>query len=1540
MEAQPSRSGSHGPDAMTSPISQLIFSPVPFYLLKTGVVSVALAGLALTGCGSEGDHADGFDGAAADHGVTTRSGTCEAGTEAVCGVSTELANGTVSCFRGVQHCEGGKWGECADGTVTVQPDPKSSQFAEFFKNSPAALSLPARCIDNPCDPSCMFFDEDPEDIGGGGDDGDLPTIDTTGTECTHALCEVGGALDPLCNSCVAEVCDVDDTCCTTDWNQACVDLVYTECVDRSPPIGLCAFGLFSDTTVDLANRSSTESVIGAYGDITVSTDSVFTGIVATGNITYANLNGQDVDAPEGIYANGSITFAASSSEIRGLVQAGTYVDLKAGVKITDDVFAGEDIRGEAGAEIWGDAYANTGIAGVIDIDPGTPNPAAALSLPPVTLPPQDTGTSIPVLSVECGAAPGISGNGGSTAVSGPGIYGDVDIINNGELVLEGQGIYYFTDLDVHGDIVLDLNGETLDEGWEIRVCNGANIGNDGRILGRNGVPVDANGIAVDPGHLLMYVNGTTEVTLGVDVYWTGILMAPHASIRKENMNSAPTREDILLGTRSAPVNGALWGHSLTLGTDAGTYAISQDDCEALEIPGTLPSGECPIDNTGVPGPIVEPCQSGADCQFNYSCTEPETGAECSHSKCQPGGALENDCDPCVQKICMAEPSCCGSDWGEECVEMVATTCDAQCGPARCAHSACNLGAPLEDSCGTCVESVCDELPSCCTDNWGAACVSRMYALCGDAPPPSSSSGASLCDFAVFTEGPVSLVGTSGDPVSVTGGNVMSSDSNQAVLQYATVPSYVFAADTLDVDDSTLGSIYSGTSSASSVDNSVIDGTNVTSASVTEEFEMPEITRDSGTYACPAGDGTPAAGAVAPGDYGDVAIADGDLLELSAGDYTFASLTIGTTALATLQLPASGDVHITICGDLTLAPGAQLAGSAGLQVVHRLIEVQGDLVAGGASALVGFYNVEGSVLLGANSSLVGYAHSGGGVALSEGATVNADGLRGECIAERDESNARPSTPARLCAYGAYGINSLEGEDDNVLRGGDFGGGYVRFDDDNTVIGNVYSRTDVSFDDGGRAQGDLFAERDVLLGNYSHVGEAESSVAALELPSFPVVDFTCPTTGDDESVNTAITLSPDTPYGDVNLWNGAELTFDGPGKYYVDDLRLNQDNILRLPATGVVEVYACGEVEIDEETEVMGVGQDDAHRFRIYSASDSVSHANAAIWLKNGNIPHEFYGTLIAPNGSVRIGDHTEFYGLAWGTHVWVGEDATLDSTGYTGESCELLALDQEAMCPEEVLPIEPAESGSCVENEPGYTDATCGGYDLALGVACSEQVPVCNHGTDEISTTVEVGFWSEASLQMSYADPTVAPDGICTDTMTIPAGECQVLDCVVPSGLHTLMVDPESKLSECDGRRSDNWSIHDGRTCGGAGVPQTLNYEYEAECPLNSAASWGLLTWSTETPDTSTIEFRARVASSSGELAGAGFGVVGTAQSTPDDTQICGLVGVDGCPADITKELDLGDHQGSFLELEIEIQPDGSAPILEDWKVTYSCIVDQ
>jgi hypothetical protein len=114
--------------------------------------------------------------------------------------------------------------------------------------------------------------------------------------------------------------------------------------------------------------------------------------------------------------------------------------------------------------------------------------------------------------------------------------------------------------------------------------------------------------------------------------------------------------------------------------------------------------------------LVEPCETGLDCQLNTYCSAPSQGS-CAHAVCEAGVALETECSSCASAVCAQDPSCC-----EEVVEN-----------DTCEHDPCARGDDLKDGCNSCVTKICAAHPSCCTNGgaWDATCVAAVATICGN-----------------------------------------------------------------------------------------------------------------------------------------------------------------------------------------------------------------------------------------------------------------------------------------------------------------------------------------------------------------------------------------------------------------------------------------------------------------------------------------------------------------------------------------------------------------------------------------------------------------------------------------------------------------------------------------------------------------------------------------------------------------------------------------------------------------------------------------
>ena len=98
---------------------------------------------------------------------------------------------------------------------------------------------------------------------------------TCAAACKHSLCEVGTPLDSTCNTCAAQICFEDPSCCTDSWDSGCVSLVGSVCnhqckpganvcADAQPIYSGTAFGTLINSTND-GNESGNDS--GRSGDV-------------------------------------------------------------------------------------------------------------------------------------------------------------------------------------------------------------------------------------------------------------------------------------------------------------------------------------------------------------------------------------------------------------------------------------------------------------------------------------------------------------------------------------------------------------------------------------------------------------------------------------------------------------------------------------------------------------------------------------------------------------------------------------------------------------------------------------------------------------------------------------------------------------------------------------------------------------------------------------------------------------------------------------------------------------------------------------------------------------------------------------------------------------------------------------------------------------------------------------------------------------------------------------------------------------------------
>ncbi len=89
---------------------------------------------------------------------------CPENAKRACRVILGEHAGVLSCFAGVEICEGGAWGACGEDVAVDAPEaPGTREARPAGEDVSVPLSLTdAGACDSPCDPGCALFDEQPD----------------------------------------------------------------------------------------------------------------------------------------------------------------------------------------------------------------------------------------------------------------------------------------------------------------------------------------------------------------------------------------------------------------------------------------------------------------------------------------------------------------------------------------------------------------------------------------------------------------------------------------------------------------------------------------------------------------------------------------------------------------------------------------------------------------------------------------------------------------------------------------------------------------------------------------------------------------------------------------------------------------------------------------------------------------------------------------------------------------------------------------------------------------------------------------------------------------------------------------------------------------------------------------------------------------------------------------------------------------------------------------------------------------------------------
>jgi len=500
--------------------------------------------------------------------------SCVDGTTKDCIVMVGEHNGVVSCYEGIRTCEGGVWGACEDGQVVKRLRPGAKPPPGATK--PMSLSDAGACQDNPCDPSCQVFDEEPDaglslDASTIGPEWVSSTIQDlednnwpeglfekglnepcfsgmdcqydqycyephTGAACAHSKCSTGSGLDSTCDECVTAVCAEKSSCCdTSDPGVQCLS-DGTAC----PGIMPCCHGLSCVSGTCQPPEVETPTVL--WQD-TFGTDQGWTYGTEWSRGSATASSGQD-------FANADPDADTTST--------------------SDNQIAGAVIGGNVTTDLHGYYY--------------------------LTSPEIDTSAAEGTLTLQYQRW----------------LNSDwAPWMNNRVQVHDGTG--WTTVWESGGYIVADASWRTVThditayKSSAMRIRFGYNVGND----------------------YAYTVSG-----------W--------------NLDDVTLIHHPVMASCQAP------GESC---------ADGQACCEDSACVG----GVCDTPNMS----WTEECIGLVGQVCNSSC--PKSGT-CDHDVCLTGGKLTLGCDPCVDAICAADPSCCWGEWDNHCVAKVGALCNLNCNP--------------------------------------------------------------------------------------------------------------------------------------------------------------------------------------------------------------------------------------------------------------------------------------------------------------------------------------------------------------------------------------------------------------------------------------------------------------------------------------------------------------------------------------------------------------------------------------------------------------------------------------------------------------------------------------------------------------------------------------------------------------------------------------------------------------------------------------------------------------------------------------------
>ncbi len=203
---------------------------------------------------------------------------CDEGDTRDCHLTLSQHNGILSCYVGTQTCEASGWGGCLDGDIVSRPMPDLEADKSLLTVTQTSV-----CVDNPCDPKCELFGDVPDAAApdyetltrtpkfewqtgtlagfpkglvqkgfrepcSSGSDCQYNTrcVNPVSGGCSHDKCDVGMPLEPTCDSCVTDICEVRPECCAEEEPAACEHELCTVGAPLKPTCDPCVEKICAD----------------------------------------------------------------------------------------------------------------------------------------------------------------------------------------------------------------------------------------------------------------------------------------------------------------------------------------------------------------------------------------------------------------------------------------------------------------------------------------------------------------------------------------------------------------------------------------------------------------------------------------------------------------------------------------------------------------------------------------------------------------------------------------------------------------------------------------------------------------------------------------------------------------------------------------------------------------------------------------------------------------------------------------------------------------------------------------------------------------------------------------------------------------------------------------------------------------------------------------------------------------------------------------------------------------------------------------------